>query len=264
MRIFERELAKHLSLPAVQQKYKKKDADFDVKEWQKKGLIHVQHHPAHDWIVKWSREHGHSYRSKFLLPLDEKCYIFDGLHGTINVINIMNKILKDIQTNNGCTCKEGTKTADGSCCCDRVPVQRPLVDIMSVILPQLSVPGKHEDEYSVDSLNGNDSITLLNSFPGIVCQLLAGLAKTRASPYENRRFICFVCFELLCHAMPHAIVKSYVFANPGYWESDSRTSSWTRTMLARHRCRKRPLPWTASGLGCRSCARPTPGSTPAS
>ena len=28
------------------------------------------------------------------------------------------------------------------------------------------------EEYSVDSLNGNDSIILLNAFPEIVCQLL--------------------------------------------------------------------------------------------
>ena len=97
----------------------------------------------------------------------------------------MNVILKDIQTHNGCTCPEGAKQADGACCTP--PVQNKLVDIMSVVLPALSVPGKHVDEYCQVSLNGNESITLLNNFPAIVGQLLG--VKLPA----NRFYVKFCC-----------------------------------------------------------------------
>ena len=134
MKKFEQKLRTHLKKDRAV--YKEKDVDFDLKEWCKDGLIHRADHPALAWIVKWSREHGHSYRAvQVFEDVDTRNFIFDGLHGTINVIGILNKILRDIQTHNGCRCRVGTR-----CCC-APPLACPLVDIMAMVLPQLSVPG---------------------------------------------------------------------------------------------------------------------------
>ena len=94
---------------------------------------------------------------------------FSALHGVINVVNILNVLIQDIEMHNACTCADRAAT----CTCGGLTV-RPLVDIMSVVLPSLDVPGKPATEYSVKALqlNGNDSIKFLNHFPGIVCQLL--------------------------------------------------------------------------------------------
>ena len=134
---FEKELKAHLK--EKQDEYSAKDDDFDLNTWLAPGQIHRADHPALTWIVKWARENGHSYRSVQLYDLDERCFIFDGLHGTINVINILNKILQEIQTYNGCTCSATRCKDDGSCCSP--PVAWPLVEIMAMVLPQLAVPG---------------------------------------------------------------------------------------------------------------------------
>jgi signal recognition particle GTPase len=78
----------------------------------------------------------------------------------INVVKILVHIVRDIAKNNKDTLAEQ------------------LVDIMKDILPQLSVPGKEEAEFSVDALNGNDSIIFLNRFDEIVGRML-GVCATK-------------------------------------------------------------------------------------
>ena len=108
-----------------------------------------------------------------------------GLHGLINTVNILVTMLKDIQLHNGCTCTAEHLSANGACqCCPLVAC--PLLDIMSIVLPSLRVPGKADSEYSIATLNGNQSVTFLNRFPSIVCMLFGvELAEVEARAEED-------------------------------------------------------------------------------
>jgi hypothetical protein len=61
--------------------------DFDIDEWLEDGKLHLQHHPAavkggNDSFIKtYSRTKGFSYVSLMTYDHDERCYIFDALHG---------------------------------------------------------------------------------------------------------------------------------------------------------------------------------------
>jgi hypothetical protein len=120
----------------------------------------------------------------FILPYVEhhRCYIFDALHGVINVVKILVSIVKDIQQQNS----------------DKVGEQ--LVTIMKDILPQLSVPGKDEAEFSVDALNGDDSVIFLNRFDEIATRLL-GVTEEELRDDEEQREEEARCVELLWGAL---------------------------------------------------------------
>jgi hypothetical protein len=121
------------------------------------------------------------------------CVLASALHGEINVIKILNLVLQDIELHNACKCVDKTKT----CSCGGLTVV-PLVDIMSLVLPDLNVPGKPAVEYSTAALNGNDSIKLLNSFVAIVCQLF-GITEEEATaePTEAEESAQTASLELL-------------------------------------------------------------------
>ena len=138
---FEIDLEAHLR--KEQEKYTKKDPDFNLQAWLYPDLGHLVHHPAHTWIVKYSRENMHSVRSVQLFEdLDIKYHIFDGLHGVINVGKVLVTMLRDIQAHNG--------GEDGL-------VVNSLMNVLSVypMLRELDVPGKKKGQYTVSSLNGN-------------------------------------------------------------------------------------------------------------
>ena len=104
------------------------------------------------------------------------------VQGVINVVKILVHIVRDIAKNNKDTLAEQ------------------LVDIMKDILPQLSVPGKEKAEFSVDALNGNDSIIFLNRFDEIVGRML-GVCAADVLDDDEQRAEEARCVDLLWAAL---------------------------------------------------------------
>ena len=152
-----------------------------------KDLVSTQeHHPAavykgnNSFVKTYARDHAMSYIHLMTYDHDARCYVFDGLHGAINSIDICVQIVKQIDMNN--------------------EVNTPLVDIMSDILPSLYVPGKEEHEFSVTRLNGNDSMMFLNNFDVIAMQLL-GVHTSEVEDSDDQRVEEHACIDVLWIAL---------------------------------------------------------------
>ena len=110
-------------------------------------------------------------------------------------------MVQDIELHNSCKCTTQRK-ADGTCC--NALTVRPLVEIMSVVLPNLTVVGKDELEYSCDALDGKDSMKFLNSFPEIACQLMGtSMAKVTAEDDADAAAETTAALGVLWKAIQH-------------------------------------------------------------